>query len=167
MANRNEILAQIVDSAQQDLEKMAMANPDDSKPSFPTENPDSVKKAPKETVKVAESKAPVGILKKLENEHVVKDANDKPGTAIEPTAPIKKEKGLPFTKVASEESVVDVLKQESQMLAKEASIADEALDAELEKVAMDSLLELADLEKTAEEFGDRAAQAFLSALGIK
>jgi len=167
MQNRNEILAQIVDSAEKDLQKMAMANPDDNKPQFPTENPDSVKKAPKETVKVSEGRAPSGILKRLENEHKINNVIDRPGSTTEPTAPIKKEKGIPFTKIASEEDVVTVLREESKMLAKEASVAGEEIDAELEKIAYDSLLELADLEKTADVFGERAAKSFLQALGIE
>jgi len=60
-----------------------------------------------------------------------------------------------------------ITEQEAEELTKTASVADDAdLELYLEKVAMEAGMELVELEKTAEEFGRRAAHAFLAELGL-
>jgi len=163
--DRNQLLAQIVESAAQDLKKVAMPNPDDSKPKFKFDNTGADKNLPEEEPKAEEHKATVSLLKQWQSVHQVKGGVDSPNAKIDPqTEPMTKEVGKPFVKIA-EEDIVQLLKAEAQMLAKTASV-NEDIEPELEKVAMESLLELAELEKTAEEFGNMAAEAFLRRLGF-
>jgi hypothetical protein len=116
-------------------------------------------------------------LTHLDNADLQKVASSEENKDIE--IPLQKKAPSPglLNKVASqntepqlpaEDEVVAVLKKEAQELVKTASVIDdEELDLVLEKVAMEAGLELAELEKTAEEFGERAAQAFLRTFGIE
>ena len=60
------------------------------------------------------------------------------------------------------QALVAELRKEAKELVKTASVGDGAMHEELEKVAYQVFEELGDLEKAAEEFGKRAAAAFVA-----
>jgi len=136
--DRQAILQQIVQSATEELN--VLDTPDDGKLQKVASYQGDVGPAP--VAEIADKPEGIGLLSKVANEGKVSLA-------------------------PSEADVINILRQESEHLIKTASVEDNELDSLLEKTAMEAGLELAELEKTAEEFGTIAAQAFLREFGIK
>jgi len=162
--NRNELLKQIVQSAEDEMTMIGdvVEQTLDKEASFPSDNPSAVQSIPHESVKVIEDK-----LMRLAGKT---DARI-PGANTTPSRPgehqrlnmpnIKKEQGLPFEKLASEEGLVAALKQEAMLMKEASAIPENEMEEALMKIATGIVNEFQDLEKVAEEFGTIAAQRFL------
>lgn len=144
--DKKSILEEIVKSVEENvLDKTAMENPDDKKVLPNVEKPAEAVKTEQEQVatgKLDELKA--RLLRDILKENKQETTEEKP-----------------LDKVAGQDLVAE-LRKEAQELVKTASAGDGEMYEELEKVANQVFDELEDLEKAAEEFGKRAAAAFVA-----
>ena len=162
--NRNDLLKQIVQSAEEEMSMIGDVAKQtlDKEASFPSDNPSAVQSIPHETIKVVEDK-----LMRLagKTDARIPGANttpSKPGEHQRLNMPnIRREQGLPFEKLASEEGLVAASKQEAMLMKEASAIPEDEMDAALMKIATEIASEFQDLEKVAEEFGAIAAQRFL------
>ena len=156
--NKNQILSEIVASAEQDLGKTASTNMQTENPEarnhIPTEQPKSLIEKLKQRTTYGPSYTDDYQEINYQDEGPNKVANmQTPNLSID--------KPTQIVKMASGEQVLQALQQTSGNLKKIASYEQEELDMYLEKVAMETLEDTQQLEKIAEHFGDLAAEAFL------
>ncbi len=160
-----DILGNLSDDETSTIEKVAT----DANALKTTENKEASKKIPTQVPTKKEEKLGLGALKKNTHEedvlnfnHVSPNGQDKEGTEnISPKLP-PAEPGTVFEKRASEE-VLDALYAAAGVdLSKVAS--EDTENSLLLKVAEETLLELNDLEKVAEELADKITDRILSNL---
>jgi len=162
--DRNELLSEIVASAEQEVMGL------DKTASY-TENPEAVKKIPVDK--------PTSVISKLkersfhnqatytEDLHEINNVGGGPNTSPEMVYPkLSTDKETNITKLAhSSDEIVSLIREAEQELNKKASVDETNISYFLEKTAAETIAEINDLEKTAEEFGTMVARAFLSEIG--
>lgn len=132
-----------------------------------TENKEAVKKIPTDTPTKSEGKLGLSGLKKNTHEEdvlnfdgVAANKSDKKGTEEIAVKLPKAEAGVTFEKRASEDVLGALYDAAGVDLAKVAS--EETQEDVLMKVAAETLQELGDLDKIAEEIADKAADRFMA-----
>ena len=165
----NGILSNLHDDEQNVIEKVAVANTSITN----TETPGTGKKAPTDEPTKTEKKATLGGLAGLQKElfHDVPVVGGKKTdggiTGNEEKMPAKVEPGTTFEKKASADILGQLMASagiDSSDLSKEAS-ADE--NDGLLKIAFDTIDEMNDLEKVADDMAERAASKFFEILATK
>jgi len=169
MGERTDILKDILGGLSEEdndvIEKVAT----DANALKSTENKEAVKKVPTQVPSKSEGKLGLGALKKNTHEEDVRDFNnvtpngqDKQGTEnISPKNP-PVEPGVMFEKKASEE-VLNALYDAAGINLEKIASEDTQHDVLL-KVASETLEELNDLEKVAEEIADKITDRIISNL---
>ncbi len=165
----NDILGNLEDSEQSVIEKVAVANTSITN----TETPGTGKKAPVDAPTHKEKKLGLGGLSGLQKElfHEVPTVggskSDGGTTGNDEKKPSKVEPGLTFEKKASSDilgTLMDSAGMEYGDLGKEASAQE---DDGLLKIAFDTIGEMNDLEKVADDMAERAATKFFQILADK
>lgn len=161
----NDILESLSDEETSMIEKVAT----DANALKNTENKEASKKVPTETPKKTEGKLGLSVLGKNKHEEDVLDfnhvaANGQDGQGTENISPKKPpvEPGVMFEKKASSEVLESLYEAAGVDLRKVAS--EETQEDMLVKVAMETLEELNDLEKIAEEIADKITDRIVANL---
>ncbi len=172
MSEKTELLGEILDSLTSDekieLEKTAT----DAGANKNTENSEAAKKIPSEVPHKSEKKLGLSVLGKNKHEDDIRtladvEANKKDGQGTEDIKVKKQpvEPGLVFEKKASAEVIDSIFGAAGVDLSKVAS-ADVQNDMLL-KVAEDTLLEMQDLDKVAQELAESTADRFMAIIESK
>ena len=172
MSDKTELLQSILSSLDETENDMIEKIATEANTITNTENPEARKSVPTQKPTKSEGKLGLSVLSKNKYEEDVRkydgvEANkqDKNGTEnISPKMP-PAEPGVMFEKKASDEAIAAIYEAAGIELSKVAS-ADEEVDM-LIKVAEDTMAELQDLEKIAEEMAELTADKFIKIIREK
>jgi len=169
MGEKTELLQDILGSLSTEENEMIEKTAEAKNGLKSTENKEAAKRIPTETPKKKEGKLGLSVLGKNKHEedvlnfdHVSANGSDGKGTEDIKVKKPKVEPGLVFEKKASADVLGALYEAAGVELEKVAS--EETQHDALLKVAAETLQELNDLDKVAEEIADKAADRFLARL---
>ena len=167
MGEKTDLLKDIIGSLSDEETTMIEKTATDANALKNTENSEASKKIPTETPKKKEGKLGLSVLGKNKHEdaildfnHVTANKQDKKGTEDIKVKLPRTEAGVTFEKRASEDVLAALYSAAGVDLSKVAS--EDTQEDLLMKIAAETLQEIGDLDKIAEDIADKAADRFIA-----